>query len=134
MRAFLIASLALFMILTIVYPLFYHSHTEDSAAKLVRPIGVTYIDKITQWWPPEKIAQSIGVPGYATNTDYNYVIFAFWSYSTGALDIVNIWTDPLKYFGGESPFGTTKDGIQKNLKAKYNNAGKKVMISAFGAT
>jgi hypothetical protein len=50
------------------------------------------------------------------------------------LDAVSIWADPLKYFGGESPFGKDKASIQKNLKAKYNEKGIKIMISAFGAT
>ena len=76
----------------------------------------------------------MGVPGYATSTIYNYVAFAFWSYTTGPLDIVNIWADPVKYFGDSSGFGTTKDEIQKFLKKKYNDGGVKVFISAFGAT
>ena len=50
------------------------------------------------------------------------------------MDIVNIWSDPVKYFGDSSGFGTTKDEIQKFLKKKYNDAGVKVFISAFGAT
>jgi hypothetical protein len=59
---------------------------------------------------------------------------AFWSYSSGPLDIVNIWADPAKYFGTDSVFGATKDQIQKNLKKKYNDNGVKILISAFGAT
>ncbi len=74
------------------------------------------------------------MPGYGTTTIYNYIALAFWSYNSGPLDIVNIWADPLKYFGTENPFGTTKDQIQKTLKKKYNDAGIKIMISAFGAT
>jgi hypothetical protein len=50
------------------------------------------------------------------------------------LDIVLLWSDPVKYFGADSPFGRTKDEIQKFLKAKYNKYGIKLMISAFGAT
>jgi hypothetical protein len=34
---------------------------------------------------------------------------AFWSYGGGPLDIVNIWADPVKYFGADNPFGKTKD-------------------------
>ena len=59
---------------------------------------------------------------------------AFWSYSGGALDIINIWADPVKYFGNDTAFGATKDQIQKNLKKKYNDNGVKILISAFGAT
>lgn len=98
------------------------------------PVRLAYIDKINQWWPPEKIAAGIGVPGYAPTTLYNYIALAFWSYSTGPLDIVNIWADPVKYFGSDSVFGNTKDQIQKNLKKKYNDNGVKILISAFGAT
>lgn len=76
----------------------------------------------------------MGVPGYASQTIYNYVALAFWTYAGGPLDIVSIWADPVKYFGGESPFGTTKDQIQKALKKRYNDAGVKILISAFGAT
>ena len=107
---------------------------EPEAKKIQYPVRFAYIDKINQWWPPEKIAAGIGVPGYATQTIYNYIAFAFWSYGSGALDIVNIWSDPVKYFGDSSGFGTTKDEIQKTLKKKYNDAGVKVFISAFGAT
>jgi hypothetical protein len=105
-----------------------------AASKVNYPVRFVYIDRIAQWWPPEKIAAGIAVPGYANDTLYNYVAFAFWSYSSGALDIVNIWADPVKYFGADNPFGSTKEQIQKNLKKKYNDAGVKVLISAFGAT
>ncbi len=40
----------------------------------------------------------------------------------------------MKYFGTENPFGTTKEQVQLNLKKKYNDAGVKILISAFGAT
>ena len=92
-----------------------------------------YIDKISQWWPPEAIAKGIGVPGYADQTIYNYIALAFWS-TNGPLDIVNIWANPLFYFGAENPFGSTNDQIQKTLKKKYNDGGVKILISAFGAT
>jgi hypothetical protein len=78
----------------------------------------------------------MGVPGYAKSTPYNYVALAFWTYGGGALDIVSIWADPVKYFGTDSnnPFGKTKDEIQKALKKNYNDNGVKILISAFGAT
>lgn len=74
------------------------------------------------------------MPGYATSTIYNYIALAFWSYSGGSLDIVNIWANPVNYMGPDSPFGKTKEEIQKNLKKKYNDNGVKILISAFGAT
>ena len=76
----------------------------------------------------------MGVPGYAPETLYNFIALAFWSYSAGPMDIVLIWEDPVKYFGGPSKFGSTKDEVQKNLKKMYNDKGIKIMISAFGAT
>lgn len=50
------------------------------------------------------------------------------------MDIVLIWSDPVKYFGADSIFGSTKEEIQKNLKEKYNKAGIKILISAFGSS
>lgn len=50
----------------------------------------------------------MGVPGYANKTLYNYLVLAFWTYSHGPLDIVCIWSDPVKYFGSDSVFGKTK--------------------------
>ena len=111
-----------------------HSQTGLEATAIDYPVRLAYVDRINQWWPPEKIAGGIGVPGYADDTIYNYIALAFWSYGSGALDIVNIWSDPVKYFGAENPFGSTKDEIQKTLKKKYNDKGVKILISAFGAT
>lgn len=126
------------LLLTLVLPMFVLGFKEkiildQEAIATSYPVRLAYIDKINQWWPPEKIAAGIGVPGYATQTIYNYIALAFWS-TSGPLDIVNIWADPVKYFGGDSIFGTTKDAIQKNLKKKYNDNGVKILISAFGAT
>lgn len=45
-----------------------------------------------------------------------------------------MWSDPIKYFGDASPFGATRETFQKNMKAKYNAAGIKLLISAFGGT
>ena len=69
---------------------------------------MAYIDKLFQLSPPEKIAAGMGVPGYAAPTIYNYIVLAFWS-SSGPVDIVGIWADPVKYFGADSIFGKTKD-------------------------
>lgn len=71
------------------------------------PIRLTYVNRINQWWPPEKIAAGIGVPGYAHPTIYNYIALAFWSYS-GPLDMAKAWADPLQFFGADSVFGKTK--------------------------
>lgn len=76
----------------------------------------------------------MGVPGYGTSTIYNYIVLAFWTYSAGPLDIVKIWDNPIKYFGTNTVFGTTKDQIQKYIRKKYNDKGIKVLISAFGSS
>jgi len=97
-------------------------------------VRFTYIDKLFQWWPPTKVAEGMGVPGYAANHTYNYIAFAFWTHGQGAVDVGLVWSDPLRFFSTDNPFGSTKDGIQKFLKAKYNQAGINILISAFGAT
>lgn len=71
-------------------------------------VRFAYINKITNWWPPEKIATSMAVPGYASYHIYNYVALAFWTYQNGALDAVCLWDDPIKYFGQNCPFGNSK--------------------------
>lgn len=76
----------------------------------------------------------MGVPSYAKPTLYNYLVFAFWTYGGGALDIAAIWADPIRFFGGESCFGKSKGQVQAALKAKYNEKGIKIMVSAFGST
>lgn len=30
--------------------------------KIDQPISFTYVNKLASWWPPEKIASSLGVP------------------------------------------------------------------------
>lgn len=76
----------------------------------------------------------MGVPGYAQPTIYNYFVLTFWTYSSGPVDIVKIWSDPIAFMGNSSVFGTNKNQIQKNIKKKYNDNGIKLMISAFGGT
>ncbi len=65
---------------------------------------------------------------------YNFVALAFWTYQHGPVDAALLWDDPMKYFGGDNPFGKTKDQVQKFLKEKYNKNGVKILVSAFGAT
>jgi chitinase len=105
----------------------------SSSVAVDYPVRMVYIDSIPQWWPPAAIATGIGVPGFASRNICNYVALAFWM-STGAADCVLIWSDPVKFFGPDSQFGRTKQEIQLNLKKRYNDAGVKIMISAFGAT
>jgi hypothetical protein len=97
-------------------------------------VRFTYINKINNWWPPEKIAAELGVPEHCSYHLYNYIALAFWTYQNGPVDIALIWSDPMKYFGSPNPFGGSKEEVQRNLKAKYNKNGIKILISAFGAT
>ena len=96
-------------------------------------IVLTYIDTITHWWPPESIASNILVPGYAKDNLYNYIALAFWT-TKGPADMAILWSNPTKYFGTESPFGKTNSEIQQNLINRYHQAGKKVIVSAFGSS
>ena len=98
------------------------------------PIRLTYVNKMDNWWPPEKIAASLGVPGYAAPSQYNHIVLTFWTCDKGAIDAASVWADPLKFFGADNPFGSSKEDVQKFLKNKYNSNGKKVLISAFGST
>ena len=41
------------------------------------PIRLGYINKISHWWG-DNIAKDLGVPGYAPDHDYNYILLAFW--------------------------------------------------------
>jgi hypothetical protein len=71
------------------------------------PVRFTYINRLNRWWPPEAIAESLGVPGFAQSTPYNYIALAFWG-SREPLDVALAWSDPIKYFGSTSQFGSTK--------------------------
>lgn len=51
----------------------------------------------------------MGVPGYAQPTMYNYFVLTFWTYSSGPVDIVKIWSDPIAFMGNSSVFGTNKN-------------------------
>ena len=109
-------------------------HQQQGGNKVNYPVRFTYINKINNWWPPEKIATDLGVPGFSNYHMYNYVAFSFWTYQNGPVDIALLWSDPMKYFGNPNNFGSSQDQVQKNIKAKYNNAGIKLMVSAFGST
>jgi hypothetical protein len=94
------------------------------------PIYFTYIDTVPAWWGDALLA-GLGVPGSATSSYYNYFAFAFWTYSAGPVDIALVWAKASTYM---SWLGSSTSAIQVILKNKYNQAGKKIMVSAFGAT
>jgi len=94
---------------------------------------VTYVDALTSWWPPTAIAAGLGVPGYAAENSYNVINLSFWL-SSGPVDAAMVWADALTYCSTENPWGNTTAEIQKAWLDAYHSAGKKVLISCFGAT
>jgi len=71
------------------------------------PIYSTYINKINSWWPPTSIAADLDVQGYARDTKYNEINFAFWTVGGGALDIALLWEKAAFYFTADNPWGKT---------------------------
>mgnify|MGYP001323148856 CR=1 FL=1 len=102
-------------------------------SKISYPIRLAYVNGMNSWWPATAIAAGLGVPGYAQNHSYNYIVLAFWL-TSGAADSALVWANPTMYMGTDSVFGKTTSDIQQSLKKLYNNAGVKIMVSAFGAT
>lgn len=84
---------------------------------------------MTTWWGDEFLA-GMGVPGYANENPYNYFALAFWL-STGPVDLALVWAEASKYF---SWLGSNTSEIQIKLRKAYHDAGKKILVSAFGAT
>lgn len=93
------------------------------------PIYFAYANGVKTWWGDDFIA-GLGVPGYAPTNPYNYYALSFWL-STGPVDLALVWAEAGKYF---SWLGADTKTIQKKFKKMYNDANKKIMISAFGAT
>ena len=46
--------------------------------------------------------------------------------------MVLIWKNAYKYFGPKNTFGNDTDSVQKGIKKRYNEAGIKLFVSAFG--
>ena len=108
------------------------SEREVLGSNVKYPIRFAYVDR-TPYWYSRNIAIGLGVPGYAPDNEYNYFALAFWTCSS-ALDMAGIWANALSYFTTAAGFGTTTDEIQQFLRAKYNDAGKFILVSAFGST
>jgi hypothetical protein len=96
----------------------------------MEPIRAVNLDSINFWWPPEKTVADIGVPDYAPNHDYNYLIFGTWTCKNGAFDVAKLWTEASYYLSNN--FGNTTNQIQTFLKQKYNSKNKKILLKAFG--
>ncbi len=97
------------------------------------PVRAVYIDRMTIWYGMG-VAANLGVPGYATPHDYNHIIFAFWSCSSNPEDVALVWQNISMYVGDQNPWGTTDQQVQLGMKKVYNDAGIKIMVSAFGST
>lgn len=71
--------------------------------------SIAYINRLQSWWPPNKIAESIGIPGY-NDAGYNVLVYTF-HLNNGLSDAALLYSDPIKYFGTESSFGQDKEAI-----------------------
>jgi hypothetical protein len=96
------------------------------------PIRFVYSNRVGDWSSAKGIAASMGVPGYAPSTSYNFICLTFYTCSGGPTDTALVWSNPIAYMG--TTFGTSNAMIRANLKKLYANAGIKLMVSAFGST
>ena len=95
------------------------------------PYYVSYVNRLTSWWPPEKIAESIG----ANNSKgCNIINLSFWwptqDGSSDPKDAALVWSNALHYL--TSGYGRTTREIQANLRNLYHEQNTKVLVSAFG--
>jgi hypothetical protein len=80
------------------------------------PIYFTYINVVPAWFGNTMLA-GLGIPGYATSNIYNYFALAFWTYSSGPVDIALVWANAGLYLNW---LGTDIKQVQLLLKKKYN--------------
>ena len=79
------------------------------------------------------MAHDLGVPGYSGDEGiYNYIVLTFWGCGNVIHDTVKMWTNLNQYMPGF--FNSTNKAARQELKRKYNQAGVKIMLSAFGGT
>lgn len=64
---------------------------------------VGYIDRMNAWWPPEKVAASLGVPGYAEPSGFTVLNLAFWL-TGGPADAATVWANALTYVSPQNPW------------------------------
>ena len=50
------------------------------------------------------------------------------------MDIALLWESAESYFGAAANFGSTHHAVQAHIRKLYNDAGIKLLMSAFGAT
>ena len=125
--------LVLLIVLTCSFKIKNRQANMPSVIPTNYPVRAVYIDRMIYWYGMN-VAANLGVPGYATPHEYNYIIFAFWSCNNNALDVAIVWQNISMYLGEKNPWGTTDKQVQIGMKKVYNDAGIKIMVSAFGAT
>ena len=96
---------------------------------------MSYVDRMTQWWPASAIAEAIG----ANNSKgCNIINLSFWipaqDGSSAPADAALVWSDALTYFGKSNAYGNTTKEIQSTLSKSYHEQNTRVMVSAFGST
>jgi len=70
------------------------------------PVRAVYIDRMIYWYGMN-VAANLGLPGYATLHNYNYIIFAFWSCNNNPEDVALVWQNISMYVGDTNPWGST---------------------------
>ena len=126
-------TLITFLIISVICVATGNTADNTSERQVNYPIRFGYINRLSAWWPATAIAAGLGVPGYSTHT-YNYLALSFWTSNSGPVDVALIWQKPSVYMGTESVFGNTDAAIRTALKKAYNDAGVKILVSAFGST
>src|SRR5436853_1466924 len=104
------------------------------ALKKLNNYFVSYVDSITNWWPPVAIAASIGVPSYSHPYSYNIINMAFWTTNKEPADAALLWSQALTYVSSDNPWGQTTSEIQQAWINLYHTNNVRVLVSAFGAT
>ena len=95
---------------------------------------VSYIDHLTSYWGANSVSKAIGVPGYNADLEYDVINLAF-KLSNRAADAAQVWANPFGFMDkNDCPLGKTADEVQKFWRKQFHDQGKKVMVSAFGAT
>ena len=64
---------------------------------------------------------------------YNTINLSFWT-NGGAVDAALVWANLITYVSTDNPWGSTTAEVQQAWLTAYHNAGKKVLVSCFGAT
>lgn len=100
-----------------------------------QPYYVSYVDRLSRWWPAQATAESIG----ANNSKgCNIINLSFWipaqDGSSAPADAALVWSDALYYFGKTSSYGNTTKEIQEKLAKMYHKQNTWVLVSAFGST